>query len=66
MEVGVHRENNVLHLRLDDSAIAESQENSNGIMLNYSAEGKVAGIGVLHLSQRSPNSGHQTFLEATP
>lgn len=65
MKLVVHKENDALYLRLDDSAIAESEEVSDGIILDYNAEGKVVGIEVLYISQRSPDSWQQILLETT-
>jgi uncharacterized protein YuzE len=65
MKLVVHKENDALYLRLDDTAIAESEEVSDGIILDYNAEGKVVGIEVLYISQRSPNSWQQILLETT-
>ncbi|MEM9007977.1 MAG: DUF2283 domain-containing protein [Cyanobacteria bacterium P01_F01_bin.86] len=56
MKLVVHKEDDALYLRLDDSTIIESEEVSNGIVLDYNAEGKIVGIEVLYISQRSPNS----------
>jgi len=56
MKLVVHKEDNALYLRLDDTAIAELEEVSDGIILDYNAEGKVVGVEVLYVSQRSPNS----------
>lgn len=56
MKLVVHKEDDALYLRLDDSAIIESEEVSKGIVLDYNAEGKIVGIEVLYISQRSPNS----------
>ncbi|PZV16656.1 MAG: hypothetical protein DCF21_10280 [Leptolyngbya sp.] len=58
MKLVVHKEDedDALYLRLDDTAIAESEEVSDGIILDYNAEGKVVGVEVLYVSQRSPNS----------
>jgi len=63
MRLVVHKADDALYLRLDDSAIAESEEVSEGIILDYNAEGKVIGIEVLHLSERSPNSLEEILLE---
>ncbi|MBW4515259.1 MAG: DUF2283 domain-containing protein [Timaviella obliquedivisa GSE-PSE-MK23-08B] len=65
MKLIVHKENDALYLRLDDSAIVESEEVSDGIILDYNAEGKVVGFEVLYISQRSPNSWQQILLETT-
>jgi uncharacterized protein YuzE len=65
MKLVVHKENDALYLRLDDSAIVESEEVSDGIILDYNAEGKVVGVEVLYISQRSPDSWKQILLETT-
>lgn len=63
MKLTVHKEDDALYLRLDDSKIMESEEVSEGIILDYNAEGKVVGIEVLYISQRSPDSWHKILLE---
>ncbi|MBD2426644.1 DUF2283 domain-containing protein [Phormidium sp. FACHB-1136] len=65
MKLTVHKDDDALSLRLDDTAIIESEEVSEGIILDYNAEGKVVGIEVLYISQRSPNSWQQILLETT-
>ena len=59
----VHKEDDALYLRLDDSVIVESEEVSDGIILDYNAEGKVVGVEVLYVSQRSHNTLQQILLE---
>lgn len=65
MKLTVHKDDDALYLRLDDTAIVESEEVSDGIILDYNAEGNVVGIEVLYISQRSPNSWQQILLETT-
>jgi len=65
MKLVVHKENDALYLRLDDSKIVDSEEVSDGIILDCNAEGKVVGFEVLYISQRSPNSWQQMLLETT-
>jgi uncharacterized protein YuzE len=65
MKLVIHKEDDALYLRLDDTVIVESEEVSDGIILDYNAEGKVVGIEVLYVSQRSPNSWQQILLETT-
>ncbi|WP_247218554.1 DUF2283 domain-containing protein [Synechococcus sp. C9] len=65
MKVTVHKDDDALYLRLDDTPIIESEEVSDGIILDYNAEGKVIGIEILYISQRSPNSWQQILLETT-
>ncbi|NJL49930.1 MAG: DUF2283 domain-containing protein [Leptolyngbyaceae cyanobacterium SM2_5_2] len=66
MKLVVHKEDDALYLRLDDTQIVESEEVSDGIILDYNADGKVVGVEVLYVSQRSPNSWQQILLETTP
>lgn len=65
MRLVVHKEDDALYLRLDETPVVESEEVSDGIVLDYNAEGKVVGIEVLYISQRSPNSWQQILLETT-
>jgi uncharacterized protein YuzE len=65
MKLVLHKEDDALYLRLDETPIIESEEVSDGIILDYNAEGKVVGIEVLYISQRSPNSWQQILLETT-
>ncbi|WP_017299622.1 DUF2283 domain-containing protein [Nodosilinea nodulosa] len=51
MKLVVHKEDDALYLRLDDTAIVESEEVSDGIILDYNAEGKVVGIEINALCQ---------------
>jgi len=44
MKLTVHKEADALYLRLDDSAIVESEEIKDGIILDYNEVGKVVGI----------------------
>jgi len=64
MKLIVHKEDDALYLRLDDSEIVESEEVKEGIILDYNREGEVVGIEVLHVSRRSPNSLEQILLES--
>ena len=43
-----------LYLRLDNSAIGESEEVKPGVILDFNAEGKVVGVEILNLSERVP------------
>jgi uncharacterized protein YuzE len=65
MKLVVHREDDALYLRLDETPVVESEEVCDGIILDYNTEGKVVGIEVLYISQRSPNSWQQILLETT-
>ncbi|PSN16321.1 hypothetical protein C7293_03195 [filamentous cyanobacterium CCT1] len=65
MKLVVHKDDDALYLRLDDTAIVEFEEVSDGIILDYNADGKVVGIEMLYVSQRSPNSWQQIFVSLT-
>lgn len=66
MKLIVHKEDDALYLSLDDSDVVESEEVSDGIILDYNAEGKIIGIELLYISQRSPNSLQKILLETSP
>jgi uncharacterized protein YuzE len=52
MKLTIDREADALCLNLDESPAAESEEISPGVILDYSAEGKVVGIEMCYLSKR--------------
>ena len=62
----IHKEEDALYLHLDESEVIESEEVQEGIILDYNAHGKVVGIEVLYLSQRSPQAFQQVLLQTTP
>ena len=47
------KEADALYLRLDESAIIDSEEVSPGVVLNYNDANEVVGVELLHLSKRS-------------
>ena len=55
MKRHVDEKTDALYLRLDDSAIVESEEVSPGVVLDYNEANQVAGIELLYLSKRFPN-----------
>ncbi len=52
MRLKIDRENDALYFRLDESPVVDSEEVQPGIVLDYSAEGKMVGIEILNLSTR--------------
>ena len=52
MKLKVDRENDALYLRLDESAIVESEEVQPGVVLDYDKDERVVGIEILSLSTR--------------
>ena len=54
MKLPVDQQAGALYLRLDDSAIIESEEVAPGVVLDYNASNEVVGVEMLGLSKRSP------------
>jgi uncharacterized protein YuzE len=54
MKLRLDREADALYLRLDDSAIVESEEVQPGVILDFNAREQVVGIEILGLSERVP------------
>lgn len=52
MKLKVDRENDALYLRLDESAIVESEEVQPGVVLDYDKDDRLIGIEILSLSTR--------------
>ena len=55
MNLRVDRKADAPYLRLDDSAIVESEEVSPGVVLDYNESNEVVGVEMFHLSKRSTN-----------
>ena len=55
MKLHVDKEADALYLRLDGSAIVESEEVSPGVVLDYNETNEVVGVEMLYLSKRSSN-----------
>jgi len=53
MKLYVDKEADALYLRLDDSPILESEEVTEGIVLDYNDARDVVGVEMLNLSKRS-------------
>ena len=53
MKLSVDREADALYLRLDETAIVESEEVSPGVVLDYNRRNEVVGVEMLNLSNRS-------------
>jgi len=54
MKLKVDHKNDALYLRLDESAIVESEEIKPGVIFDYDANDNVVGIEMLGLSKRVP------------
>ena len=53
MKLHVDKEADALYLRLDESAIVESEEVAPGVILDYNESDEVIGVELLYLSKRS-------------
>lgn len=65
MKLTLHKEDDALYLKLDDSDIVESEEVKDGIILDYNAAGQVVGVEILYLSQKTANPWQQILLETS-
>ncbi|MGH9801514.1 MAG: DUF2283 domain-containing protein [Blastocatellia bacterium] len=53
MRLKIDKESDSLYLRLDESAIVESEEVQPGVILDYDENGQVVGVELLKLSARA-------------
>ena len=61
MKLHIDKEADALYLRLDYSAIVESEEISPGVVLDYNESNEVVGVEMLYLSKRSSNLNLSTL-----
>jgi uncharacterized protein YuzE len=54
MKIHLNEKADALYLRLDDNPVTGSEETAPGIILDYTAEDKVAGIEILDMKRRAP------------
>ena len=52
MKLKLDEETDTLYLRLDESAIVESEEVQPGVVLDFNSENRVVGIEMLNISKR--------------
>ena len=52
MKLKLDEETDTLYLRLDESAIVESEEVHSGVILDFNADNRVVGIEMLNISKR--------------
>ena len=55
MKVKYDKEQDILYLSLSDEAVFESDEEKKGVILDYSAEGRIVGIEILNASKHVGN-----------
>lgn len=51
MKVKYDKETDILYIRLSDAVIDESDEDKDGVILDYAANGQLVGIEVLNASK---------------
>ena len=56
MRMTMDKEADALYIRFDEAKIVESEEVSDGIILDFDASGRVVGFEMLHVRQRFPNA----------
>lgn len=61
MKLKVDESADALYLRLDESKIAESEEVSPGIILDFNEKNQVVGIEILRISKRVPKLDLRNF-----
>ncbi|MBN2481702.1 MAG: DUF2283 domain-containing protein [Bacteroidales bacterium] len=52
MKVKYDKETDILYIRFSDAQISESDEEKKGLILDYDAEGNIAGIEIVNASER--------------
>ncbi len=52
MKLKLDEETDTLYLRLDESAIVESEEAQPGVVLDFNSDNRVVGIEMLNISKR--------------
>jgi len=55
MKVKYDREVDILYISLNDEVVFESDENKKGVILDYSADGRIVGIEILNASAQTVN-----------
>jgi uncharacterized protein YuzE len=53
MKLKIDKANDALYLRLDETAIIESEEVQPGVILDFDKDGRVVGFEILTLSKRT-------------
>lgn len=62
MKMHYDEQADALYLRLDESAILESEEVQPGIVLDFNASNQVVGIEILRLKERVPSANLKQLL----
>ena len=57
MKIKYDKETDIVYIRFIEDVIAESDENKDGIIIDYSKEGKIVGIEILNASRKLQEPG---------
>ena len=55
MKVKYDREVDILYISFNDEVVFESDQNKQGVILDYSADGRIVGIELLNASKQAEN-----------
>jgi len=55
MKVKYNKEVDILYVSISDDAVFESDEDKKGVILDYSAEGRIVGVEILNASKQVGN-----------
>jgi len=55
MKVKYDKEQDILYLSFSDAPVFESDEDKKGVILDYTYDGKIAGVEILNASTQMPN-----------
>ena len=56
MRMTMDKEADALYIRFDEAKIVESEEVSDGVILDFDASGRVVGLEMLYVRERFPNA----------
>ncbi len=56
MRMTIDKEADALFIRFDEAKIVDSEEVSDGIILDFDPDGRVVGLEMLYVRQRLPNT----------
>lgn len=56
MRMTIDKEADALYIRFGEAKIVESEEVSDGIILDFDASGRVVGLEMLYVQERFPNT----------
>jgi len=61
MKVKYDREVDILYVSLSDEVVFESDEDKKGVILDYSADGRIVGIEILNASAQAENPANVEY-----